>query len=66
MFARRDPPQDEMDLGRVRSGHRELPNAGSPPAKIPLAVHLLESLTSVTEVQDTIVKKLGPTGRVFV
>src|SRR5438093_8787237 len=44
------------DRARVRSGRKELLSAGFLPAKIPLAVHLLESLTSVTEVQDTIVK----------
>src|SRR5438874_1988016 len=56
---------DRMGRARARNGRRELPVSGFLPGEILLEVHLLESLTFVTEVQDTIIKNVGTALRMF-
>jgi len=50
-----------MDRARRRTDRKELPGAGFVPEGNRLAVHFLESVTSISKIQDAIVKEFRAT-----
>ena len=56
---------DRMDRARRRSDRKVPPDEESAPEGTPLAVHLLESLTFVSEIQDAVVEEFRATLRMF-
>src|SRR5713101_4581312 len=61
MFVRRCHALDRMDRARRRTDRKELPGAGFVPEGNRLAMHFLESVTSISKIQDAIVKEFGAT-----
>src|SRR5947208_12769893 len=65
MSVRRCRGLDRRDQARKRSDRKGSPDEESLREEIPLGVHLLESLTFVSEIQDAIVEEFRTALRVF-